>query len=294
MPLLSPVYILLISSVGWGLTWLPLKHLASQGMEGIYLVFIAFGCAAVLLLPFTLRQWSKWKQHFHILLLITFLGGFANITFQTALFHGDVIRVMILFYLLPAWSVIGGKVFLGEQVDAKRMFTVICALTGAFLILGGPNIFHTPPSWIDLLAIASGLSFAMNNIVFRFAEPQPLTGKVNAMFLGCAVMALIYILVSFPTAPSITTDNLVGSLLYGGIMIMLITFGTQWGVEQLEAGRASIIIITELVVAVISAAVLLNEQLNGIELIGGGLVILAAMVETFRTQPEASPATGET
>ena len=285
LPFSSPVFILLISSVGWGLTWLPLKYLASQGMEGIYLILIAFASAAVILIPFTIRQWSCWQSHLHILLLIAFLGGFANIAFQTAIFHGDVIRVMILFYLLPAWSVIGGYLFLGEKIDQARTLTVSASLLGAFLILGGPDIFETAPGWIDLLAIASGFSFAMNNIAFRYAEQQPLTSKVNAVFVGCAMMAFAYIIISGTTTPEISSGNLTWSFLYGVVWLMLITYGTQWGVEQLEAGRASVIIIMELVVAVISAAVLLNEHLSTIELTGGALVIFAAIIETFRSQP---------
>ena len=129
----SPVVILLISSIGWGLTWLPLKLLSAEGMEGLTLILIAFGSAAIVLLPFTYRQWPHWDSNKRFLILIALFGGFANIAFQTAIFHGDVIRVMILFYLLPAWSVIGGYLFLKERIDTKRIITLLSALSGAFI-----------------------------------------------------------------------------------------------------------------------------------------------------------------
>jgi len=282
-----PVIVLFISSIGWGLTWLPLKFLSAQDMEGLQLILIAFGASAIVLIPLTYRQRSHWQGHFHLLLLIALFGGFANLAFQTAIYHGDVIRVMILFYLLPVWSVLGGRLFLGEQIDLKRMIGVIAALSGAFLILGGPQIFNSPPGWIDLLAIGAGLSFAMNNLVFRYTEALPLTGKVNAVFAGCALMVMLYLLTMQPAATSLTPSNVTLTIAYGIGWIMLITFGTQWGVERLEAGRASIIIIMELVAAVLSAAMILGETLQGLELVGGLLILAAALTEVFR--PETQP-----
>jgi drug/metabolite transporter (DMT)-like permease len=279
--------VLFISSIGWGLTWLPLKFLSAQDMEGLLLILIAFGASAIVLIPLTYRQRGHWQGHFHLLLLIALFGGFANLAFQTAIYHGDVIRVMILFYLLPVWSVLGGRLFLGEQIDLKRMVAVIAALSGAFLILGGPQIFTSPPGWIDLLAIGAGLSFAMNNLVFRYTEALPLTGKVNAVFAGCALMVLVYLLTIQPSSSTLSTTNITLTIAYGIGWIMLITFGTQWGVERLEAGRASIIIIMELVAAVLSAAMILGETLQGLELVGGLLIVAAALTEVFR--PETQP-----
>lgn len=281
-----PVIVLFISSIGWGLTWLPLKFLSAQGMQGLPLILIAFGASAIVLIPFTFRERSHWQGHFHLLLLIALFGGFANLAFQTAIYHGDVIRVMILFYLLPVWSVLGGRLFLGEHIDLKRAIAVIAALSGAFLILGGPQIFNSPPGWIDLLAIGAGLSFALNNIVFRYAEQLPLTGKVNAVFVGCALMVLIYLLFLPVSSTSLSSSNILLTMAYGMGWIMLITFGTQWGVERLEAGRAAIIIIMELVAAVLSAAMILGETLQGMELIGGLLIVAAALTEIFRVEPQ--------
>jgi drug/metabolite transporter (DMT)-like permease len=287
-----PVIVLFISSIGWGLTWLPLKYLSGLGMEGLQLVLIAFGAAAIVLMPLSYRQLNKWQGNYRFLMLIALFGGFANLSFQTAIYHGDVIRVMILFYLLPVWSVLGGRIFLGEHIDHKRMLAVAAALLGAFFILGGPKIFNSQPHWIDLLAIASGLSFALNNIVFRYSEQLPLTGKVNAVFLGCALLVLAYLLVSKDVSSILSTDNILLTVAYGIFWIMLITFGTQWGVEQLEAGRASIIIIMELVAAVLSAAIILGETLEGMELIGGLMILAAALTETFRADPDNDPVPG--
>ncbi len=291
MPVSLPVLVLFISSIGWGLTWLPLKYLNQQGMQGPLLVFVAFGAAALALMPAFARQKRHWLGQLRYLGLIALFGGFANLSFQIALYQGEVIRVMILFYLLPVWSVLGGRLYLGERIDGLRLVTVSGALLGAFLILGGGAMFDTRSSWVDLLAVASGMAFAMNNIVFRATQSLPVTSKVTAVFVGCAVMMGGYLLVATPAPAVYGWQTLMLTMLYGVVWVMLITFGTQWGVTRLEAGRASIIIIMELVAAVVSASLLLGETLAPRELVGGLLVLATVVAETLRevVTPQISP-----
>lgn len=281
------VPILFISSIGWGLSWLPLKFLQERGMDGPPLVLIAFGTASLALLWPFFRQRVQWRGQLRELLIIALLGGFANLAFQIALQTGEVIRVMILFYLLPVWSVLGGRVVLGERIDALRVFTVGSALSGALLILGGFEVLFTKPSWVDLLALGSGMGFAFNNIAFRATPDLPVTSKVTAMFAGGTVLIGLYLL--FAAAAPMTADpGIVGlTALYGLVWLMLITFGTQWGVTQLEAGRSSVIIVMELVTAVVSATLLLGEQMNAWEAIGGLMVLSAAIIEGRREEAPA-------
>lgn len=286
MKLSIPVVVLLVSSIGWGLTWLPLRYFEGVGLAGPLMIFIAFSSAVVFLLPLMKFRKSGMLNGLHLLMLIALFGGMANLSFQSALYYGDVVRVMILFYLLPVWSVLGGRIFLGERIDALRVLTLAAALTGGLLILGGPGILSRPPDWIDLLAILSGFSFAMNNLVFRFAQSIPVINKVIAMFIGVALFSGLFLLFNAEPIrlPSPQTGFLAMS--YGVVWLSLITIGTQWGVTRLEAGRASIIIVMELVAAVISAMLILGQALSFAELSGAVLVVAAALLEGSRQEPD--------
>jgi len=277
-----PILFLFLASAGWGLTWLPIKYFNDAGMTGPMLVFIAFGSAALLLLPKVISQYKNWRNQMEYVLLIAFFGGLANLAFQLAMSYGDVVRVMILFYLLPVWSVIGGRLFLKEKIDRLSTMAVILALLGAFLILGGFSIFDHPPNWIDLLAIISGFALAMNNITFRAAQTLPMISKVGVMFIGCSAMVGIFLLVTDKYISQVDTSTFGLAVLYGILWISLISFGTQWGVTKIEAGRASIIIVTELVVAVVSSSIILGDVLSAIELIGAAMVLSAAILEGAR------------
>ncbi|MGD8641904.1 MAG: DMT family transporter [Gammaproteobacteria bacterium] len=284
----SAVTILFISSIGWGLTWLPIKSINQMGLDGIYLVFIAFTCAGLLLSPYLFTQRRSWRGNMRFLLLIALIGGLANLSFQTALVHGNVVRVMILFYLLPVWSILGAWYILNEKPDWVRMVAVVISLSGAMLILNVDGKTFSGLNWVDVTAIVAGMTFALNNIYFRKTAEQPLAGKVSAMFLGCAVLMGGYLLFN-PVATAIP-DNLspLYAGLYGVFFLGLITFGTQWGVTQLEAGRSALIIVMELVAAVISVALLTETQLSPREIAGAALVLTAAVVEGWR---EPEPAT---
>jgi drug/metabolite transporter (DMT)-like permease len=284
LPSRLAVLVLFLGSAGWGLTWLPIKALSTMGLDGLHLVFIAFLSGALLLLPMLYRQRVYWKQKLTLMLMIAFAGGFANATFQSAIYHGDVIRVMILFYMLPVWSVIGGRLFLGEKIDALRVMAVLLSLSGAFVILDIAHTSWAGVSWIDLLAIGSGIGLAATNILFRFTQDIPVMSKVSAMFIGCTILIGLSLMVFTPTIGLPDNNAVLWAVAYGALWLTLITTGTQWGVTQMDAGRSAIIIVMELVVAVASTALIVSGELTTFEIVGGVMVLSAAILEGARTE----------
>lgn len=280
---LAPL-VLFISSIGWGLTWLPLKALGEMGIGGMPLIFIAFMSGTLLLAPWFYRQYPLWKKSIGLILMIALAGGIANAAFQTAIYYGEVKRVIILFYMLPVWSVIGGRIFLQEKIDAIRIMTIALCIAGAFTLL---DIWHTSwqsLTWIDALALTSGMALAATNILFRYTQDIPASSKVFSMFAGGSVLIGLG-LVMFPTTTTLPEINVLAmAVIYGAFWLTLITFGTQWGVTRMEAGRSAVIIATELVVAVVSSALILGVALLSYEIIGGVMVFCAALLESTRKQ----------
>ncbi|MDP4650894.1 MAG: DMT family transporter [Haliea sp.] len=285
------VLILFLSSAAWGLTWLPIKALSDNGLDGLHLIFIAFCSGALLLLPWLYAQRQLWRKKLALMGMVALAGGIANASFQTAIYHGDVIRVMILFYMLPVWSVIGGRIFLGERIDAVRVIAVLLCLSGAFIILDVGHTSWTGITWIDLLAMASGMGLAATNILFRFTQDIPVMSKVAAMFIGCTMLIGMSLLVVSSTATLPGTGTILWAVAYGALWLTLITTGTQWSVTQMDAGRSSVIIVTELVVAVASTAFIVSAGLQMFEIIGGAMVLIAALLEGSRSD-EAAQAAG--
>jgi drug/metabolite transporter (DMT)-like permease len=280
-----PVIVLFGASVLWGLTWLPLKGINSMGIDGIALIFFAYAILTLALSPFIFKQFSSWKNHKKMMLLIALFGGGANLAFTYALINGEVIRVMVLFYLLPVWGVAGGRIFLKENIDRWRYLGATLAISGAFFILGGFEVISAPPSWIDLIALASGFFFAMNNLLFRAAQAVPVSSKIGSMFFGCFALAGVFLLAGVEQFPDAVEQNAwLMLVLYSLFWLLLANIGSQWSVTHMEAGRSSIIIIIELITAVISATVIAGESMSNIEYFGGFLIVTAAFIEAFRTK----------
>jgi len=280
---LYPVLVLLASSVVWGLTWIPLKYFAGFGLQGVNVTLVGHGSVGALAVPWLAYRWRAWGGAWRPMLLLGTFGGLANLAFASALVSGDVVRVMVLFYLLPAWGVLGGWLLLGERVDGLRKLTVASALGGAFLILGGVGILAERPSLSDGLAVLSGMALALNNVLFRKLANIAVSDKVASMFAGCLLWALPLTLLGVEALPFAVPQGVWLELVsFGLVWLFIATVGTQWGVAHMEAGKSSVLIIMELVAAVASATVINGARLRPIEWLGGVLIVAAAVIEARR------------
>jgi drug/metabolite transporter (DMT)-like permease len=287
------VWVLLFSSALWGLTWWPLKSFAANGLSGPQLAMLTYGLAGLVGLPWLLAQRGQWRKHSGQLLLIALVGGWGNTAFVSAMVLGDVVRVMLLFYLAPVWSVLGGRLFLGEQVLLRRAFAVTLSLCGAFFVVGGTAAFTAPVSAADLLAVTAGLAFSGNNILARKAQGVPTESKTVGLLVGCGATsaAMVWLLApqagldAFSLSALTFTPQLLMLLTAFSLFWMgLVTFTWQWSVTRLEAGRSGVIAIAELVVALFSATLFGGETMTLLECLGAALIGSAAVLEATDNQ----------
>jgi len=292
---MMPVWVLLFSASMWGLSSLPLKAFAAYGLSGPLLAGVAFGLAGLVSLPLLLREHRQWRHSLGTLVLLAVVGGWGNTAYVTALVQGDVVRVMLLFYLLPAWSVLGGWLFLGERLSRRRGGAVALALSGAFLVVGGFAAFSTPFSLADAMAVTAGLGFAGNNIIARHAQGIPTASKTVVLFLGCAMTALpLALWVDGSDAarvlPTLTPAVMGWLVAYAIGWLGLITATWQWSVTRMEAGRAGVISIAELVVALLAATLVGGERMTLLECVGGVMIAVAAILEATDSAATTPPA----
>lgn len=280
-----PVIVLFLASILWGLSWWPLKALNGLGVDGLPLLFICHGFLAIVFAALSWPHLAYIRHNSRVLLAIAFFGGGAVLSFNFALIYGDVIRVMVLFYLLPVWGVIGGIFFLNEASSLARWLGVALAVLGAFLVLGGAKIFNQALNIIDFVALAAGVFFAANNLLFRGVERGPLVVKIWFVMLGCSVISGLFLLSElqqFPTTLPISTWFWM--LTYAAGWVFFANLGSLWAVSKMEAGRSSIILIMELVTAVISALIIAGETLSPLEWLGCAAIISAAMMEALKSE----------
>jgi len=279
-----PVISLLVGTVFWGLLWWPLKFFAQVGLTSNLIGITAYTMVGVVAIPIVWRQRKSWGDEWRLLGLIGFFFALANISFNTALMHGEVVRVMLLFYLLPAWGALGGVLILGEKLSKQRCFAIAISLLGVFVIMGFDNL-----SWefslADMMALAAGMFLSAAGVVNKMALKIPMASRSFIPFIFCPVLAAVgnyFAPTPMPEMSLITWGLLAG---FAFIWILGATIFTTLGVSNIEASRASILQVTELFVAIISAMVVGGEVLEIKEYVGGALIILASLIEAFDLKP---------
>ena len=281
---LLPQILLVTGAVAWGLGWLPLHHFASVGLVGMPLVLLVYGLLSLFAIPVLWFERRAWMPQRNGLLAIAVCGGGATAALVTALAIGEVVRVMLLFYLAPVWGVLGGWLLLGERLTPLRIGALLLAMLGIALTLNISSALTHPLSGSDWLALAAGLGFSLNNLVTRAADQVPLASKTLAPFLGSALIAVVLcpVLGEYPPPLSLTLSWQIGLMALGWLLSMA---AVQYGVSHIEAGRAAVLVVFELVAAVLSTAWLGNQAIGTHEWLGAALVMIAALTASWPERP---------
>lgn len=275
----AAVAALLASGLLWGLTWIAFKHFAALGLAGVTFTTATYGLIGAAMLPFVWRQRRIWRHQAGLLVAVGLLGGTANACFVTALTYGEVMRMMLLFYLTPVWAVLGGRIVLDEAITRPRAIAVGIAIAGAVLLLGGPRLLASPPGWQDLLAIGSGIFYAGQNIASRLATDVPVGTKSAVIFAGCGAISALLLPIAGTPFPTVTATLVLQLAAFAVIWMGAANWTTMYGVTHLEAGRAGVLLIFELVAAVVSALLIGGENLDPWGWAGCSLIAGAALLE---------------
>lgn len=288
----SPLALLSLfaSGVVWGFAWWPLKYFAALGVDGHSIALTAYALVALVSLPLVWRERAAWRGETHYLLLIGLCFGVANFAFTWALMAGSVVRAMLLFFLMPAWGAIGGKLFLKETLGWRRVLTVVLCLSGVFTIVGGVEVFSAPLSFADAAAFIAGIFYTLAGIANRAARAIPIVSRTLMSFIGCTTIAVLGLALHPVTIPALPALDWTLLALFAFVWLMGGTALTTYGVTHVDVSRAAVLQVTELVVAVISAVLIGGEHFSAGELVGGAMILAASLLEAISLPPRSAEA----
>ena len=282
------VFGLLFGAVCWGIIWYPYRLLSEAGVSGVASSFYTY---IITLVISSLFLGKYWRSVGKLPLSIVWLGlvaGWTNLSYVLAIIDGEVMRVMLLFYLSPLWTLILAHFWLKERTQFTGYMAIIASLVGAFVMLHDPELGHfpLPRNVAEWLAVSAGIGFALTNVIARKSSHLTLTAKSYAIWIGVIVVSLLFVPLTQSTIPSPANFRLVDWCVMILIALMLIaaTLFVQYGVSKIEATRASVLFLFELVVAAIAAYYLANETMDLNEWLGGGLIVVAAIFAAFHHQ----------
>ena len=100
-----PIIALLISATLWGAIWYPYRWLSEMGVSGLMSSFITYGVALMLGLPFYFKHLRSVVNAKWLWLAIVISSGWTNTGYVLAVIDGEIMRVALLFYLAPLWTI---------------------------------------------------------------------------------------------------------------------------------------------------------------------------------------------
>jgi len=288
---LLPVLGLLLSATLWGVIWYPLRLLEQHGLQGLWTTLIMYAAATLVGVAVALPRRHEIPRHPWALTVIGLTNAWCNIAFILAVLEGNVVRVLLLFYLSPLWTVLLGWFMLDERPSRSAFVTLGVALVGALIMLWDPALgVPWPQSEADWLAISSGLSFAVSNVLVRKTQGVSVRLKSAVTWLGVALMAGLWVWAGGLPLPAAAPAAFVGAIALGLFGTVIMTAAVQYGVTHMPVHRSAVILLFELVAGAVSSQLLTDEVVLMREWIGGALIMVAAYFSA-RQPEEITPKT---
>jgi drug/metabolite transporter (DMT)-like permease len=267
---LSPLGLvfLVIASVGWGLNFPIMKHLltewpplSSRGLCGLVgavaLALVALARGQKLSVP--RQMWSRlW------LVSMLAIGGWTAFM-GLALLWLSASEAAVLGISIPVWVALLAWPILGERLSLLRFVSLMIALAGITVLIGGNGLDASLVKLPGLLcALAGAVCVALGTVLtkhFPLAMP-PLSLAAWQIGLGCLPIAIVGLAVEHPQLAALSSVGW-ASMIYMTLIQFCLCYVCWFAaLGRLPAATASIGTLLVPVVGVLAAGAMLHEPLG--------------------------------
>ena len=280
---------LVINAFVWGVSWWPFRELQNYGLHPLWATAAVYMlvCGGMLLFYFGALKGLLANP---VLWWLALASGLTNVGFNWAVTVGDVVRVVLLFYLMPAWAVLIAWLMLGERPTKGSLLRLLLAMVGVLIVLKTPDSpWPVPQGGADWLALMGGLSFAITNALLRKFHHTPSGARMLAMFAGGALLAsgVAVLGLSFQMLPAPSLP-VAGVAVFVGLSLVFVISNAalQYGAARLPLSTTSLVMLTEILFASVSAALFGAADFSPRIFWGGSLIVLAALLAALAHHKE--------
>lgn len=274
----------IFSGIVFGIYWIPLRLMSDAGISGLWAVMVFNVISFILVTPIIFRQWNSiipGRMRLHATACVCGLG---YVLYIGAFLYTEVIRVLVLFYLMPIWGFALARIFIGEAITPARTACMVLGISGLMVICGIEQGFPFPSNAGDWMALLSGVVWAGVSLLILTDKHEPVNYGATFLFWG-AVWALL--LATFATGqgvlpvPSWTQlpEILIWMVPLAILVIIPAAFATLYAPSQLNPGVVGLLFMTEISVGTATAAWLAGEPFGLREVAGVILITLAGITE---------------
>jgi drug/metabolite transporter (DMT)-like permease len=264
------------------------KFAQRMGIPLTELLALRFGGAAVILWGLALlrreRLWWGRRSAGFVVMGLLYVGQAA--AYFTSLQTIPAAVTSILLYLYPVVVMLMAAAFLGERLTVVRVLALLSAVAGVFTVV---NPLHVGGS-IDSVGLLFGLATAGIYATYILVG-RALLRDVPAVVATAAIATTAGItLAVFGAAGGQLRPLDVGGWALALSMAVVATAipATMFlaGLARVGATRAAIISTLEPATTVVLAALLLGEDLGPVRLVGGAMILAAAVIVARNVPPD--------
>lgn len=278
---LAAILGLIFGAFTWGVIWYPYRLLNDAGIGGALSSLLTYSVPVLLGIMLYRNKLGSLKRHPRLVLMIALVAGWTNLGYVLAVLSGEVMRVLLLFYMAPLWTVVYSRFLLHERLTRNGMWIMLLSISGALVMLWQPELgWPWPAALAEWIGLSAGMMFALSNVLSRYATELTVEAKSMAIWLGVLVLSGLPLLLEpdgLVLLPAMSLYNW-GIVLLVGLALFAVTLVVQFGLAQLPANQAIVILLAELVFAAVAAYVLADESLNLREWIGGVMIMAASLL----------------
>lgn len=277
---------IIVAAVCWGLIGLFVRTLAAQGFSSMQIVALRSLAAAICVTLPLLRSGSA-ALRIRLRDLWLFVGTgicslvFFNYCYFNAMQQTSLAVAALLLYTAPVFVMLMSLVCFGEAFTRTKALALLLTFSGCACVTG---VFGSSLTLSGLLyGLGSGFGYALYSIFCKYAVRRYSSLTITAYTFYLALAA------SWPLADfdyqrlaAIGLPSIVSALGLGLLCAVLPYLLYTKGLEQIEAGQASILATIEPFVAAAVGVIFFAEALTPVKIIGMGLIFAAIAVLNIR------------
>jgi drug/metabolite transporter (DMT)-like permease len=285
--------------VVWGASFIATK-LALREVSPVVVIWLRFGIGVIVLGGFILQRKELALPPRRELGYFALLG-FLGITFHqwvqvTGLVTAKATTTAWIITTIPIFIALLGRFMLKERLGWDRITGIFIATAGVLLVVSHGDVqsvlLGKLGSFGDLLVLISAVNWAVFSVLSRKALLQhPATQMMFFVMLFGWIFTTVWFF-SLNHTGELVNISMTGwiSVLFLGIICSGFAYVFWYdALKALSASQVGSFLYIEPLVAVVVAALILDEPLFTAAFIGGGLIFAGVWLVNRRTPPEITP-----
>ena len=283
--------IIFLASSFWGVLWVPMRHIEAMGLSGLWVVVLFHFLPALAMLPLIVRTAPSSRRDWGRAAVAGALMGAGFALYALGLVVASVTKTVILFYMTPIWSTVIAYFVLRERAGWGRWLAIAAALVGCALVTGvNRDELRFDPA--DLLGLLSGLFWALGSVMIRRYDGLNFVHVSFLQYLSGGIMALLAALYLGDPLPQLNAFlKAIPPAFLASVVVFLPSVLLIFRIMQyVSPGLVGILMLSEALVAAVSAAFWLGETLSSTQWIGVGAILTTGVFIGFYEGKAVRPA----